>query len=200
MFAGERISATDRWTVTLPTRRFKGSKRVKGKETERGGSVRKVSMVTVTSPEARACLPQWEFCLRGGEGKQQSPEDRRRHFVKFKWQKRGSQRGQSGKLGFFSPFFFFYSPPAAVAPIPLHLPVVGGCWNTSALRQCAINTGWMCGGELYAPVSPVIFNWAITMRDRKVEKGEREGIEGACSLKHHCKWMSFFLLSAVSCI
>lgn len=57
---------------------------MKGKETERGGSVRRVSMVTVTSPEACACPPQCEFCLRGGEGKQQSPEDRRRHFVKCK--------------------------------------------------------------------------------------------------------------------
>lgn len=32
MFAGECIRATNRWTVTLALKRFKGSKRVKGKE------------------------------------------------------------------------------------------------------------------------------------------------------------------------
>lgn len=37
MFAGERIRATDRWNVTLTLKRFKGSKRVKGKEEAGGG-------------------------------------------------------------------------------------------------------------------------------------------------------------------
>lgn len=51
------IRATDRWTVTLTLRRFKGSKRVKRKE--EGGGVRIVTMVTMTSLEACA------LCLNG---------------------------------------------------------------------------------------------------------------------------------------
>lgn len=61
MFAGECIRATNRWTVTLSLKRFKGSKRVKGKEEGEGG-VRMVTMVTMTSLEACA------LCLNGSFG------------------------------------------------------------------------------------------------------------------------------------
>ena len=175
---------------------FKGSKRVKGKETERGGSVRRVSMATVTSPEAHARPPHWEFCLRGGEGKQQVSGGQKEALCEMQVTETWLSERTIGKmkLFFFLPFFFFffYSPLTAIAPIPLHLSVMGGCWNRSALRQHAINTGRLCGGDLYAPVSPVIFNWAITMRDRNVEEGEREEIQGACSPKHHFERMRVF--------
>lgn len=79
MFAGECIRATNRWTVTLALKRFKGSKRVKGK----GGRENSYHGDYDITRDLCA-LPQWEFCLCGGEGKQRSRDVRRRHFVKFK--------------------------------------------------------------------------------------------------------------------
>ena len=89
---------------------FKGSKRVKGKETERGGSVRRVSMATVTSPEARARPPHWEFCLRGGEGKQQVSGGQKEALCEMQVTETWLSERTIGKmkLFFFLPFFFFF--------------------------------------------------------------------------------------------
>lgn len=71
MFAGECIRATNRWTVTLALKRFKGSKRVKGKE-EGGGGRENSYYGDYDITRGLRALPQWEFCMRGGEGKQWS--------------------------------------------------------------------------------------------------------------------------------
>lgn len=93
-------------------------------------------------------LPQWEFCLCGGEGKQCSLDHRRRHFVKFKWQKCGVQSSwilrtirEMGLCVFFFWFSLFLSPPTL-----LHLSVVGGCCKGSVtstqLKHSVVGRRW----------------------------------------------------------
>lgn len=105
-------------------------------ECGRGGGG--VTMVTMTSREVSALTGS--FCLAGGESKQQSLDNRRRRFMKCKWQRCGSCVDDQGNVV-----------PAAVCITP--------AW--AAADASYINmliTEWLSGGELHVPVSSVIFN------------------------------------------
>lgn len=166
MFAGERISTTDRWNGTLTQRRFKGSKRVKGKGRGGGGTVRIVTMATVTSPQACAlCLNGSFVCvevkvnnvLQTTEGGTLwNVSDRDGALSEFLHTEDNQENGA---------FFISLSLLRSCPSLPLCISLSWVAAPTDQLRQQAYNTVWPCGGELHVPVSSVIFNWVITLRD-----------------------------------
>lgn len=86
---------------------------------------------------------------------------------------------------------FFCQPPSLLSlciPLPWAAAV-------TVCHQHANNTVWLCGGELHVPVSPVIFNWVITLRDTHRGK-EEETMQGEQASHHYCECRSeyFFLL------
>lgn len=87
-------------------------------------------------------LPQWEFCVCGGEGKQQSWDDRRRHFVKFKWQKCGRQSSllrtikNKWRCFFVVVFFQLLSLPPLCISLPWAAAVTDLCYVNTLITQC----------------------------------------------------------------
>lgn len=99
-------------------------------------------------------LPQWEVCLCGGEGKQRSQDVRRRHSVKFKWQKCGSPR----YWGHLKKNWDFFLLLLSLLFLCISLP-----WAAAVRDLRYINMLTTQRGELHVPVN---FKWVITLRDR----------------------------------